>query len=87
MQLGEGDAPVVGKSTEEAIALGAQVGYRGIVRELVAHLQKPFQGKAHVVATGGYAGWVLKDSDLDIAIDPTLTLYGLGKIFENGGAD
>lgn len=87
VQLGEGDAPVVGKSTEEAIALGAQVGYRGIVRELVAHLQKPFNGKAHVVATGGYASWILKDSDLEIAIDPTLTLYGLGKIFENGGAD
>ena len=87
VQLGEGETPAVGKSTEEAISLGAQVGYRGIVRELVAHLQKPFNGKAHVVATGGYASWILKDSDLEIAIDPTLTLYGLGKIFENGGAD
>jgi hypothetical protein len=40
-----------------------------------------------VVATGGYAGWVLNGSDLEVAIDPTLTLFGLGKIFENGGAD
>lgn len=86
VELG-GDVPAIGKNTEAAILLGAQVGYRGIVRELVNHLQKPFDGKARVVATGGYAEWVLKDSDLDYAIDPTLTLFGLGVIFENGGAD
>ncbi len=82
--------PMIGKSTEEAITLGAHVGYRGIVRELVNHLQKPFQGAAHVVATGGYAQWVLGDaaeSGLDYTIDTTLTLFGLGVIFENGGAD
>ena len=85
--LGTMQTPAVGKSTEEAIALGAQVGYRGIVRELLAHLQRPFDGKAKVVATGGYAEWVLQGSDLEIEIDPTLTLFGLGKIFENGGSD
>ncbi len=82
-----GKVPALGKSTEEAIALGAQVGYRGIVRELVAHLQKPFGGQAKVVATGGYAGWVLEGSDLEVTLDPTLTLYGLGVIFERGGAE
>ncbi|MBR6802755.1 MAG: type III pantothenate kinase [Kiritimatiellae bacterium] len=85
--LGTMQTPAVGKSTEEAIALGAQIGYRGIVRELLAHLQRPFDGKAKVVATGGYAEWVLQGSDLEIEIDPTLTLFGLGKIFENGGSD
>lgn len=82
-----GPVPPIGKNTEAAILLGAQVGYRGIVRELVQHLQKPFKGKARVVATGGYAEWVLAGSDLDYTIDPTLTLFGLGVIFENGGAD
>ena len=82
-----GETPDIGKSTEEAIALGARVGYRGIVRELVDHLQRPFGGRAKVVATGGYAGWVLDGAGLDYAIDPTLTLFGLGVIFENGGAD
>lgn len=86
VELG-GEVPDIGKSTEQAIALGAQVGYRGIVRELVAHLQKPFGGEARVVATGGYAGWVLEGADFGIALDPTLTLFGLGVIFENGGAD
>lgn len=82
-----GEVSEIGKSTEQAIALGAQIGYRGIVRELIAHLQKPFRGRAKVVATGGYAGWVLNGSDLKILLDPTLTLYGLGVIFEKGGAD
>jgi type III pantothenate kinase len=86
IELG-GPVPEIGRSTEEAITLGAQIGYRGIVRELVNHLQKPFNGQAKVVATGGYAQWVLQESDLNIAIDPTLTLYGLGVIFENGGTD
>ncbi|MEG1479872.1 MAG: type III pantothenate kinase [Kiritimatiellia bacterium] len=84
VELG-GEVPAIGKSTEQAIALGAQIGYRGIVRELIAHLQKPLKGCAKVVATGGYAEWVLKGSDLDIELDPTLTLFGLGVIFENGG--
>ena len=82
-----GETPQIAKSTEEAIALGARVGYRGIVRELVAHLQKPFAGKATVVATGGYASWVLSGTDLNYVIDPTLTLFGLGVIFEKGGSD
>lgn len=81
------ETPEIGKSTEEAIALGARVGYRGIVRELVTHLQKPFGGRATVVATGGYAGWVLNDADFEYHIDSDLTLFGLGVIFENGGAD
>ncbi len=90
VELTNDTIPVIGKSTEEAIALGAHIGYRGIVRELVTHLQKPFRGTAKVVATGGYAHWVLgdaKESGLDYIIDPTLTLFGLGIIFENGGAD
>ena len=82
-----GETPAIGKSTEEAIALGARVGYRGIVRELVGHLRRPLGEGARVVATGGYAGWVLDGAGLDYVIDPTLTLFGLGRIFENGGSD
>ncbi len=90
VELTDDAIPAIGKSTEEAIALGAHVGYRGIVRELLTHLQAPFDGKAKVVATGGYAQWVLGDkesSGIDAVIDPTLTLFGLGVIFENGGSD
>ena len=31
-----------------------------------------------IIATGGFAKWVLKDLDLPFVVDPTLTLYGAG---------
>lgn len=86
--IGEGEPPAIGRSTEEAIRLGAQIGYRGIVRETLDHLMQHFAGApGHIVATGGYAGWVLNGANIGIPIDPDLTLFGLGVIFELGGSD
>ena len=78
MKLGSGRAPKIGRSTEEAMRFGALVGYRGMVREIVATLKKNFKTDFKLIATGGFAHWVLKDLDLDVTIDPTLTLYGAG---------
>ena len=80
MTLGSGKAPKVGRSTEEAMRFGALVGYRGMVREIVAELQKNFKCDFKLVATGGFSKWVLRDLDLPFAIDPTLTLYGAGLV-------
>ena len=47
---------VVGKSTEQAMLVGAVHGYRGLVRELIAELKRELKVKhLPVVATGGYA--------------------------------
>ncbi len=47
---------VVGKSTEEAMLIGAVAGYRGLVRELIGSLKVELKAKQlPVVATGGYA--------------------------------
>ena len=63
--------------------IGAQVGYRGMVREILRHLVDGLGGKGVAVcATGGYAGAVLKGSDLKIKLEPDLTLYGLCLIYE-----
>ena len=78
MKIGTGRAPKIGRSTEEAMRFGALVGYRGMVREIVAQLQRNFKSAFKLVATGGFAKWVLKDLDLPFVIDPTLTLYGAG---------
>ena len=78
MKIGSGRAPKIGRSTEEAMRFGALVGYRGMVREIVAELKKNFKTDFSLVATGGFAKWVLKDLDLPFTIDPTLTLYGAG---------
>ena len=75
--------PKIGRSTEEAMLFGALVGYRGMVREIVAELRKNFKCDFRLVATGGFAKWVLRDLDLPFTIDPTLTLYGAGLICAN----
>ncbi len=80
MKLGTGRVPKIGRTTEEAMRFGALVGYRGMVREIVATLKTNFKEDFKLVATGGFAKWVLGGLDLDFTIDPTLTLYGAGLI-------
>ena len=84
MKIGFGRAPKIGRSTEEAMRFGALVGYRGMVREIVAELRKNFKTDFRLVATGGFAKWVLGDLDLPFVIDPALTLYGAGLIAASG---
>ena len=85
MKIGSGRAPKIGRSTEEAMRFGALVGYRGMVREIVSELKKNFKTDFRLVATGGFAKWVLKDLDLLFTIDPTLTLYGAGLVAADMG--
>ena len=74
-----GEFPDWGDSTENAIKLGARVGYRGMVREIAAFIRGRV-GTAPLVATGGYATWALEDSGIACVIEPDLTLFGLGAI-------
>ena len=73
-----GRCPKIGRSTEEAMRLGALVGARGMVREIVGHLSRAFDARFRLVATGGYAAWVVRGLDLPFTVDPTLTLHGTG---------
>lgn len=81
VELG-GKCPKLGRNTQEAMRIGAQVGYRGIVREIVAYLRGTLQCEFKLVATGGYAEWALGQSGMDFVIDQELTLFGLGCIGE-----
>jgi type III pantothenate kinase len=78
MEMGRGKAPKIGRSTEEAMRFGALVGYRGMVREIVSELERNFNANFKLVATGGFAKWVLKDAKMDFVIDSDLTIYGAG---------
>lgn len=72
----------VGRSTEGAMRIGAHVGYRGMVREIITHLKEGLESeKVALCATGGFAKWVLEDAGMHFAVEPNLTLYGLGRIF------
>ncbi len=72
---------VVGRNTEKAMQIGARLGYRGMVREILNALRDDLAAPdLPVCCTGGYAGWIFKDWDVDAVIDPNLTLKGLGII-------
>lgn len=68
----------IGKSTEQAMLIGAVHGYRGLVRELVAELKRELKTKRlPVVATGGYAKLIASKLPEISAVEPDLTLEGL----------
>ena len=68
----------IGRSTEEAMLIGAVHGYRGLVRELIAAVKRELKVKMlPVVATGGYAGLIAARLPEISAVEPTLTLEGL----------
>lgn len=73
-------AQVIGTNTADAMRIGASVGYRGMVREILGELGRELGASLKVCATGGFAAWVLRDLDDSIAVDPLLTLKGLGRI-------
>ena len=74
---------VVGRNTTQAMQIGAHLGYRGMVREILDSLKKELGSKElPVCCTGGYAGWIFKEWDVPATIDPNLTLKGLGIIAE-----
>jgi len=69
---------VVGKSTEQAMLIGAVHGYRGLVRELIGALKRELRAKKlPVVATGGYAKLIARRLPEISAVEPGLTLEGL----------
>ena len=68
----------IGKSTEQAMLIGAVHGYRGLVRELIAELRKELKvRRVPVVATGGYAKLIAAGLPEIEAVAPDLTLEGL----------
>lgn len=81
-----GACPRIGRSTRGAMLIGAHIGYRGMVREIVKHVGSSLHAKPRLVATGGYARWAIRGLEMPFVIDPTLTLFGLGCIFEQSHA-
>lgn len=76
----------VGRSTEGAMRIGARVGYRGMVVEIVKHVTAAMgETRVELCATGGFARWALRGTDMPFHFRPDLTLYGLGRIYELNG--
>ena len=74
---------VVGKSTAEAMLIGAVHGYRGLVRELIKELKRELGvRRLPVVATGGYAKLISTKLEEITVVEPNLTLEGLRLVWE-----
>jgi type III pantothenate kinase len=72
----------IGKSTEEAMLVGAVRGYRGLVRELVFELKSELKARnLPVIATGGYGGLIAAKLPEITAVEPLLTLEGLNLVW------
>jgi len=73
----------IGKSTEQAMRIGAVHGYRGLVRELIGELKRELKTKhLPVVATGGYAKLIAAKLPEISAVAPDLTLEGLRLVWQ-----
>lgn len=73
----------LGRTTEEAMLVGAVQGYRGLIRELIGGLRRELQvSQIPVVATGGYARLMARRVEEITAVRPDLTLEGLRLFWE-----
>ncbi len=73
---------VIGKSTVDAMRVGAVIGYRGLVREILRALKRERGMKgAVVVATGGYGNLMARKIPEIEHVNPLLTLEGLRFIY------
>jgi len=67
----------IGKSTEDAMQIGAVIGYRGLIREILAEIRKELGGEPHIIATGGDSRLISKGLKEIRILSPDLTLHGI----------
>jgi type III pantothenate kinase len=73
----------IGKSTEQAMLIGAVHGYRGLIHSLLAELKRQLGvHRLPVVATGGYARLLASKLPDITAVEPLLTLEGLRLVWQ-----
>jgi type III pantothenate kinase len=73
----------IGKSTEQAMLVGAVHGYRGLIAGLIDELKRELgTRRLPVVATGGYAELIGARLKEITAVDPLLTLEGLRLVWQ-----
>jgi type III pantothenate kinase len=80
----------IGKNTVGSIQSGTLYGYVGLIEGMVARFKKELGGEARVIATGGWAQLLAKETQVFDAVDTNLTLTGLRLIHEmhqRGGKD
>ncbi|MBI2847271.1 MAG: type III pantothenate kinase [Chloroflexi bacterium] len=72
----------IGKNTVTSMQSGIVFGYVGLIEGIVARFQSELGEKARVVATGGLASIIAKETRVIDVVDLDLTLVGLRLIHE-----
>ncbi|PKG22493.1 type III pantothenate kinase [Niallia nealsonii] len=72
---------VIGKNTISAMQSGILFGYVGQVEGIVKRMKEYSKANPKVIATGGLANLIAKESDVIDVVDPFLTLKGLQLIY------
>jgi type III pantothenate kinase len=73
---------IIGKNTVSAMQSGILYGYVGQVEGIVKRMKATAKSNPLVIATGGLAQLISKESDVIDIVDPFLTLKGLKLIYE-----
>lgn len=73
---------VIGRNTVMAMQSGLYYGYIGLIDGLVNRMKQQLSKEPKVIATGGLADYISKDSETIDLVDPDLTLKGLRIIYE-----
>jgi type III pantothenate kinase len=77
----------IGRNTIGAIQSGLVFGYVGLLEGMVARFQEELGGGAKVIATGGWAPLIAKETKAIDVVDEDLTLHGLRLIYEANRRD
>ena len=72
----------IGQNTTAALQAGLVLGYAELVKGLVGRIKGELGGFATVVATGGLANVISRETGVFDHINPNLTLVGLQQIYE-----
>ena len=72
---------VIGRNTPHAIQSGLLFGYVGLVEGMVARFKAELGPETQVIATGGLAEVIARETDAVDVVDPWLTLHGLRIVF------
>jgi len=71
----------IGTNTIAAMQSGIIFGYVGLIEGMVARIQQELGEKTKVVATGGFAELIAKETAIIDVVNPNLTLIGLRLIY------
>jgi len=70
----------IGKSTIHAMQVGAVLGYRGMIREILKGIRQELPADPTVVATGGDATLIARGLPEITHLEPDLTMEGIWRI-------